>query len=301
MVVGVDQITNSTGGPVPVPALESAACSEQIERVASVLTARGFHPEIICDTLGEAIAVRVPRVFGPVEVAPIVASVPSDPKNAEDRVENIDLGDVLPYGSRSGKVYPKRVCDVIDAAMCGILDRSDVVGRRMFGPEGAVAAGIGDGDAHTDFPGNLDDPDVSEVHGFNVHITLGGEGTARFSPVRSFGEVHAIAELLHAERGKGKTIVEINERIFPDLFGPYMKWASDPVHTVAGDILLFQSRPHISKGLLPAVHHFASLTSDRMINILVPKSGTASDTIPLRVEMARRYELGDLGYPTRVA
>ncbi|MET8797665.1 hypothetical protein ABZV91_14650 [Nocardia sp. NPDC004568] len=164
-----------------VPPLESNAGSAQVERIAAALTAQRFQATVVVNSLNEPVAVHVSNVFDSSDVAPIVAAVAPRAQDELARIENVELGHVLPYGMRSGMVYPRGVCDVMDVTVQTITGRDDVVAARLQAPEGGVAAGIGDSFPHTDFPGNTDDPEATEVHGFNVHVTLAGAGVVRFS------------------------------------------------------------------------------------------------------------------------
>ena len=278
-------------------ALESMGTGEQAIRIAAVLSDCGYRPDVVCDAFGDPVVVRIPEVFTAEEVAAIVASPLLNASDPLRRINNFEVGDVLPYGNRSGQVYPRTVCDMLDAVVCAITGRDDVVAKRLSTPEGSLSAGVGDAGPHTDFPGDVSNPEMSEVHGFNVHVTLLGEGVAQFSLVRSFDEVRRIADRIETEERGGKTAIEINEDVFPELFDRFMAWASAPVHHTVGDVLLFQARPHESKGLLPTVHHFRSLAEERLNNVFVPKAGDRTTVLARRSEMIGRYRLGHLGYP----
>lgn len=276
--------------------LESATTSEQTNRIASTLSARGFTTEIVHDALDVAVAVRVSNVCAGEQLAAAVTATRmfhADPPHIFDTAE---VGVVLPFGTRSGQVYPRVFCDLLDAVVVAITGSSDQAAAQLWGREGSLAAGVGDAGPHTDSPGNVDNPEVAEIHGFNVHLTLAGKGSARFSSVRSFDDVHRTADRLNADRRAGKTTIEINETAFPELFDRYTGWASEPVDHGVGDVLLFQARPHEAKRLLPVVHHFTSRTSDRLKNVFTPKAADRATVFARRSELVDRYRLDHLGY-----
>ncbi|MFI6369213.1 hypothetical protein ACIBG0_41710 [Nocardia sp. NPDC050630] len=277
--------------------LESPESLRQSERVASSLRQAGFDAETILNALREPVAVKVLGVFSAADAAPIVASAADNGRDEAKRINNDELGDVIPYGTRSGEVYPYRVCQVIDVAVRAIMARYDIAGTRMHGPEGGLAIDIGDAHPHTDFPGSAADAPIDDVHGFNVHVTLCGKGVVRFSPVRSFARVQNIASTIRIAQREGRSIVEINET-FPELYADVMASAGDPVSHQVGDVLLFQSRPHRSKGLLPMVHHFESRTDDRWHNVFVPKAGNRDEINIRRARVIDLYHLEKLGYTT---
>lgn len=280
-----------------VPPLESDAGSVQVERIAAALTAQGFRATVIIDSLNEPVAVHVSDVFTDDDVAPIIAAIAPRAHDELARIENTELGQVLPYGMRSGMVYPRGVCDVMDIVVQTITGRDDVAASRLQAPEGGVAAGIGDSFPHTDFPGNTDDPDTTEVHGFNVHVTIAGAGVVRFSPVRSFAQTQQIADMIQDSKRAGRTVIDINET-FPTVYAELMSLAGEPTYHSTGDMLLFQARPHRRKGLLPMVHHFETRTDDRMINVFVPKAGQRAAIVPRRLELIERLHPRPSGYAT---
>ncbi|MFI6309629.1 hypothetical protein ACIBEK_05680 [Nocardia fusca] len=278
-----------------IPALESDALTRQIERVAAELEKLVSEVEIVLDALGEPVALRVSKVLTPEQTDPIVAAATRNGADLMQRRDNPELSDVLPYGTRSGMAYPWILCEVLDAVARAITGHPDVAAARLAAPEGGLSIGVGDAGPHTDFPGSLADPPATDIHGFNVHVTLQGTGSARFSPVRSFEQVRAITERIQSEKRKGRTVIEIND-LFPELYGPFLEVASAPVRVTTGDLLLFQARPHMSKGLLPTVHLFESFDADRWNNVFVPKSGSRREISELRADVAARYRLEALGY-----
>ncbi|MGW6330933.1 hypothetical protein [Nocardia rhamnosiphila] len=278
-----------------VPPLDSDAGSVQVERIAAALRAQNFRATVITDSLHEPVAVHISDVFTGGDVAPLLAGIAPRAQDELARVENAELGHVLPYGMRSGMVYPRGVCDVMDIAVQAITGRADVVASRLQAPEGGVAAGIGDSFPHTDFPGNTDDPEITEVHGFNVHVTIAGAGVVRFSPVRSFAQTQQIADMIQDSKRAGRSVIDINET-FPAVYSELMALAGEPTYHSTGDLLLFQARPHRRKGLLPMVHHFETRTDDRMINVFVPKAEDRAAIVPRRLELIERLDLSPFGY-----
>lgn len=279
-----------------IPPLESDALTRQIERVAAELDELSIETEIVCDAVGEPAALRVPGVLAREQTEPIVAAAAGNSSDLMRRLDNAELSDVLPYGTRSGMAYPRIVCEVLDAVARAITGSPDAAAARLAAPEGGLSIGVGDAGPHTDFPGSLADPPATDIHGFNVHVTLRGSGSAQFSPVRSFAQVRDITERIQAEKRAGRTVIEIND-LFPELFAPFLEVASAPVRVTTGDLLLFQARPHMSKGLLPTVHLFESVEGDRWNNVFVPKAGSRREISERRADVAARYRLEALGYP----
>ncbi|WP_280314822.1 hypothetical protein [Nocardia wallacei] len=98
-----------------IPPLESDALTRQIERVAAELDELSIETEIVCDAVGEPAALRVPGVLAREQTEPIVAAAAGNSSDLMRRLDNAELSDVLPYGTRSGMAYPRIVCEVLDA------------------------------------------------------------------------------------------------------------------------------------------------------------------------------------------
>jgi hypothetical protein len=265
---------------------------QQSVRIGAALASRGFMADLILDTSHEPVAVRVRGVFTSDEGQVILQEVS---ERASGRGENEELGGVLPYGKRSGQVYPRSVCDAVDGAVQGALERDDVLATRVYSSETGHVVGVGDASPHTDFPGNLDNPPAEAIHGMNVHVTLAGEGEARFGLIRSFAAVRTIADAIHNAKRAGRDVLEINAT-FAALYGEHMASASPPVAHGAGDILIFQSRPHERRGLLPVVHHFLTTNGDRSFIVFVPKCDSRERVSAARDVLIEHEGLARLGY-----
>ncbi|WP_280336877.1 hypothetical protein [Nocardia wallacei] len=209
-------------------------------------------------------------------------------------MENPAVSAVLPYGTRSGRVYPSAVCVVLDAVTRAAAGRADVAATELAAPEAGISMGHGDAGPHTDFPGNLDDPDRTLIHGLNVHLTLHGTARARFAPVRTYAEVERIAAHLHEMQRSGLSLFEINDH-FDDIYAALLNSACAPVPHGVGDMLIFQARPHRGKGLLPTVHYFESTSADRWHVVFGPQAGHRDDVLARRVALAPTDSPGDPG------
>lgn len=267
---------------------------EQTERIAAAVAELGYAAETITTPLGEPVAVRVPRVLSSAETEPFVEAAAVVGRDPTVRLDNPEISAVLPYGTRSARIYPKPVRDVLDAVARAATRRGDIAATELDSPEGGISMGLGDAGPHTDFPGNLDDPDPDEIHGLNVHLTLRGAATARFAPIRDFTGVEDIADRLHRMQSAGRTIFEINDE-FDAIYAALMETACDPVPHGVGDMLVFQARPHRSKGLLPMVHHFASTTEDRWHVVFGPRPGDREETTLRRTRLIDRMPSNSSG------
>ncbi|GEM30824.1 hypothetical protein NN3_18310 [Nocardia neocaledoniensis NBRC 108232] len=273
--------------------------SAHLERIAVAIEKAGFRVEPIADFHADTVALRIPAVMSAhVAERTTRAAELRGSHDLIDLVHSPDVSAVLPYGTRSGFVYPYVVCHVLDLIARAEMADDSVAASDLATLEGGRTIGLGDADPHTDYPANLYDPDPSEIHGLNVHLTLRGSAAARFSSIRSYAQVQEIAGVLTEARRGGRTHAEIND-MFSEVYADQMSVASVPVPHRAGDVLVFQARPHHSRGLLPVVHHFESRTEDRWHTVFSPRTGSVTAVTEQRRVIADHLHLHYLGYHGR--
>lgn len=281
----------------PFPVVGPARDAVQAQQISEEIAALGFAVEVIADSLGRPVAVRIPHVLPEDEAAKIVDAATITGQDVATVKDVPFVSDVLPYGTRSGRVYSSGVCDVLDATVRAVSRRSSVSAFHLAAPEGGTTIGLGDAGPHTDFPASLENPPAAAIHGLNVHLALQGSATARFGHIGSFGQVERIAQVLTSARQAGLTAAEINGT-FGEIYASHMELAAEPVRHVAGDVLIFQARPHRSKGLLPVIHHFVSESETRWHVAFRPQAGNQDDVRARRHSLISRCRLQLLGYRT---
>lgn len=259
-----------------VPHLESSATLDQNRRISEALSAQNIPHQLVLNSWEEPLAVHLPAFLPADEVEPYALQASRYPGPSEERVPILDrLGDLLPAGAKSRMFYPEAIGSLLSTVVQAAMDRPDATPRRML----SVEAGNVETYPHIDFPTSKENPE-NDIVGLNVHLTLQGSATARFSLIREFAQVDAknqiIKDALSAGPQSNEAAIKAHRRYvsthtLPELYVPFMEEATDPITLEAGDIVIFQARTHRSRDLLPTVHHFVTRTLPRWITVFSPK------------------------------
>lgn len=293
-----------------VPYLESDATSRQMEAIASRLGQSYITHEVIYNPYDEAVAVYVPEVISSYEAfsltynamgyAPLQLFAEENTEQHEfvqRRLVGAQATRTLPGGMHSGDVYPFGLHSIIDCAVYAATN-----GTQLGTDLHAYESGGGDAAAHIDFPGSHANPGPDELHGLNIHLTLSGEGEARFGLMREFQSAITLADGIVQARQDGLSPAEINKYLAQggtpetDLRMPLalregvahvglaMQQASAPVALRPGDVVLFQARQHLAKKLLPTVHKFSTTQEPRWYAVFTPHGAPLAEVNEERIQ-----------------
>lgn len=293
-----------------VPYIESAATSMQAEAIAARLSECSIRNRVIYNPYEEAVAVHVPEAitakdamanaFRAAAFAPLALFAEESAEQHEfvqRRLANVQAARTVPSGLHSGSVYYV-LQHVIDCAVEAATDRKQL-GTDLF----AYETGGGDAAAHIDFPGSHANPGPDELHGLNIHLTLTGQGEARFGLLREFQSAVTLAEGIGQARQNGLSSAEVNRYLaqgsaqetdprIPTALQEgvasverAMQQASEPVELHPGDVVIFQARQHQAKGLLPTVHQFTTIQQPRWYTVFTPKGAPRTEVIEDRNEI----------------
>jgi len=179
--------------------------------------------------------------------------------------------------------------DILDAVTQGAVDDNNV--RAASLAEAATGPWIGDAWPHIDYPGATGNYVDGPLQGLNVHLTLGGEGMARFTQTRQWKLVDDIAT----------TVVDLSKvkvpRIMTDTFiGHLLSWHPDMPFTpwtqiLPGDIVIFQAAAQ-RPDYLPSGHEFMSATEDRRLIVMSPQAAPQDEVLLQRQKFVKRLGLG---------
>ena len=205
-----------------IPRIDSTATIERTERIAARLAAVGIENYVMRNRWDEPLAVMVGEAVAVDELA-VIAEAALDKGHVAHQTVAPEVQNVLPFDRHSGCLLPPAMVRLMDAAVQGALGDDHVQAVRL----GAAATGpwVGDAEPHYDYPAATWNYEDNPLQGLNIHLSVGGNGVARFGHPRTWEMVNTIAKLVTAGREESISPLSLDQMVARTSLSPV---AGDP-------------------------------------------------------------------------
>lgn len=279
-----------------VPSPEVSNLTDQYIRIHDSLRAVGLRADHVLNSHGEPVAVAVPNAFEPRHAAsniPLQRSVEAPYGPLVD--DHKALKDHFPMSGPL--VYPRYVLDIVDIVCRAAADTPNGLAHELKSPTESDSFGIRPQNftlgLHVDYAASSAYlSEGLEMHGLNIHLTRYGSYIAELGIVRKFFTPDDVERAKDDAEEAGESRYTALASMYRELGAPFVR---TPVMK-AGDILIFQARQHVERGIPAVAHNFVTKSKERRSDTIRPHLGHTGIVAEQRQRLAEDYSLKALGY-----